>query len=199
MKGEVFRYSKGDLFSLNREPPYFNACVGKNGGPYNYYDYSYGYFFAARTVAENVIETQRNLDISVYPLFFLFRHAIELALKHMWQVTNYLLEREGSLYGHDLKFLWKRVELSMKEIDEFKKDGEIIDFLDELIDDIHKIDKSAEAFRFPESLDNNKFLQDRTHINIAVIYKLICDTDEVFGYLFRHKTCKWVEDFRNKT
>lgn len=90
-----------DSFSRQCEWSYPKS-VALLGGKYSAKELSDNYLYAAETLCSGV---QRN-DIEdykvVYPILFLFRHAIELRLKILLEK-----QRKKSVTGHDL---WKLVE-----------------------------------------------------------------------------------------
>lgn len=188
MKDWNLEYEIGDIFKWSREISDFNACVGTNGGPYTYTDYSRGYFFAARTVAEDVLQKRRNIDISIYPIFYLYRHAIELSLKSAVNFLSYYYNHEDArVTGHDLLKLWNETKNLVNKIDFLKEDRELITFLERALQDISRLDESAEVFRFPESKDRELYLQDQSHINILVLYQIMLKVENIFEYWFTYK------------
>lgn len=183
MKSEKLKYSKGDLFKREDQTAYFNACVGKNGGPYSYGDYCRGYFFAAKTLAEKVISERRNLDISIYPMFYSYRHAIELGLKQAWATNSYIDSGERNVIGgHNLNEIWKKLKPKLLALEEIE--NETIDLMDNIIGDVCELDNSAEEFRFPESLNQELYLQDKSIINIVALYETMEVAENVIEYWF---------------
>jgi hypothetical protein len=75
---------RGDLRDWNN-----NACL--RGG--DEYAYSEGYRRGAQLLVQEVGETARDQDFLVYPIVFLYRHHIELALKRIIRQVPYLIER----------------------------------------------------------------------------------------------------------
>jgi len=59
--------------------------------------YTEGYWRGARLLVEHVAEHARDQDFLVYPVIFLYRHHIELALKNLIMQAPYLIERELKL------------------------------------------------------------------------------------------------------
>ena len=68
-----------------------NACVGDNGGPYDFAAYGDGFFHAGFQIVEAIKQGEWTIDILVYPAVFNFRHGIELYIKHLTILTNRLL------------------------------------------------------------------------------------------------------------
>jgi hypothetical protein len=75
--------------------------------------YTEGYRRGARLLVEHVMERQRDQDYLVYPVIFLYRHHIELALKNIIRHTPYIIDRplteaeEKHLGKHRLDLLWQ--------------------------------------------------------------------------------------------
>lgn len=188
MEDVNLNYTKGDLFKSDVAISKFNACVGSNGGPYNYIDYSYGYFSSAKILAEKTLTTEMGMDLSIYPLVFLYRHAIELSLKNviyfLWELNAH--ERK-IIKSHNIIELWKSAKQMLQETRELKEDKEIIAFVDKFLQDISDLDSTAEVFRFPETKRRELHLQDRSHINIYVLYSLMNKLERIFKYWFEYK------------
>jgi hypothetical protein len=47
-----------------------NACVGENGGPYDFFDYALGYFKGAMAIARAAERRELPVDIAVYPMVY---------------------------------------------------------------------------------------------------------------------------------
>lgn len=183
MKFKKLKYNKGDLFKRENSITQFNACIGKNGGPYSYGDYCRGYFFAAKTLAEKVISERRNLDISIYPMFYSYRHAIELGLKQIWASNSYMTDGERTVIGgHSLREIWKKLKPKLFALEEIE--NETVSLMDDIIEDVCELDHSAEEFRFPESLNKKLYLQDKSLVNIVTLYETMEVTENVIEYWF---------------
>lgn len=89
-----------------------NACLGFTH-PGDYTGYTEGYRRGARLLVEHVNERARDQDYLVYPIFFLYRHHVELALKRLLRTAPYLVDRlhtesETKHLGmHRLDLLWQ--------------------------------------------------------------------------------------------
>jgi hypothetical protein len=161
------RYKHNDLFRPvpNSE---LNACVGTNGGPYDFEHYAIGYFLAGRQVAAAALADQLQIDLFVYPLVFLYRHAIELALKHLVTVLPPLYGEEGRYQAtHQLLDNWTVVRGYLERRADFGRAASIPAF-EAILRDFIDLDAKGEAFRFPEERAGVPFLQSTTHINVEV-------------------------------
>lgn len=177
-------YKENDLFRSSKNFR-MNACVGKNGGPYNYSDYSRGYFDAGKRLVESAHKDPFFLDVLVYPLVYLYRHAIELGLKHMSKVLPILLDEVGDIkFSHDLKSSWIAVSQLLKKMPDELNNEETMSFINKVILDFCQFDPNGETFRFPEDRKGSLFLQDSCIINIAVFGKIAIDVGSIFEYWF---------------
>lgn len=102
-----------------------------------------GYWEGAGLLLKHVTSaSQADACTLVYPIFFLYRHAIELSLK---RIIFGMEEPEG---GHDLNKLWKRAE---PVINRLPKAG-IRSNQDEarrFIAELSKLDSTSQTFRYP--------------------------------------------------
>ena len=147
-----------------------NACVGRNGGPYGLTDYASGYMKGGRRIANSLMENSISQDTVVYPLVFVYRHAIELYLK---QLTECLLRIAG-LVGkpcqtHNLADNWSLIKpLIVAHATSFDPDAILIPLVDAVISDLIEIDPDGQAFRYPHARTGSRFLQETSLINIKV-------------------------------
>ncbi len=104
---------KGDLLFRGDLPDWWcNACLNvMHGG--DDLGYTEGYRRGAQHLVQYVIDNQTDQDFLVYPILFLYRHHIELALKRILRRAPYLIDRnltaaeEKHLGQHRLDRLWQ--------------------------------------------------------------------------------------------
>lgn len=75
-----------------------NACVGTNGGPYDFSSYGEGFFYAAFYNIEAIIDGKWTLDLLVYPICFNFRHGIELYIKHFIVLSGWFFDESAAAF-----------------------------------------------------------------------------------------------------
>lgn len=189
------------LFQPNEDARY-NAAVGLNGGPYGFGDYSLGYFDSAERLFKSIQENWVNIDVLVYPLTFLYRHAVELGLKHMvrelavlrgeaaqvnlnhrlldnWQIVRDNLHLLGNINYRDAVRLWSDNQIDLEE-----SNDEIIAMLDNAIRDLSMIDESSMVFRYPEDRAGGLYLQDVGVINVLELVARMMFTHNIFQIWF---------------
>ena len=110
---------------------------------------------------EHVIEHQRNQDYLVYPIIFLYRHHIELALKNIIRRTPYLLDRpltqaeENHLHKHRVDLLWQNLRPLINAIGKTAGWGPFdpadLEGIDDYIAQLSAMDPDSYAFRYTRS------------------------------------------------
>ncbi|NWJ40810.1 MAG: hypothetical protein HXX12_07545 [Geothrix sp.] len=188
-------YKTNDLFSVGSNY-HLNACVGTNGGPYDFRDYAHGYFLAGKRLLESLRQDYSYVDTLVYPLTFLLRHAIELSLKGLARDLSTLHKTEGQIkLTHRLADNWAIVrDMLQLDQDVFDEDRKLIPFLDKVLKDYLEFDPSGEVFRFPEDRNGALFLQDASIINVEVFGSILEEVAEIIEYWFYQ-----VEDLRRQS
>jgi hypothetical protein len=72
---------KGDILFDAGSDWWHNACVGWSRD--QWMGYAEGYKLAADLLVQHVVDTRSKQDFLVYPIVFLYRQALEVALKHL--------------------------------------------------------------------------------------------------------------------
>lgn len=176
------KYKENELLGPGKEWQY-NACVGHNGGPYGYNDLAYGYFFAGKKLTDSVLDDTYNLDVLIYPIIYVFRHAIELSLKYFSiELARIFSEKNGAKFNHNLLDNWTIVKKYLVMIKEFDSGCGLIVEIEKILINFNEIDAKGEVFRFPESKGGDYYLKDINLINIKEFYKKMERVSEVFSY-----------------
>jgi hypothetical protein len=163
-------FKENELFrSIPRHP--LNACVGNNGGPYDLFDYSAGYFRGTRILLSAMSE-QRNsvrIDTLVYPICFNFRHAIELYIKYMVTDLSTALQLEKKFrFDHTILKNWETAKQLAKDATLPAEEDEI-DFFDQTVAAVSEVDPNGQIFRYPETIKGDQHLAEWSHINLKVV------------------------------
>jgi hypothetical protein len=152
------------LFKLGTDMS-VNACINWRSPDWNLY--ATGYKTAADMLATHVVERRNRQDTLVYPILFLYRQYVELAVKEIIRSGLVYLERDrGTPQHHDLGQLWAQAEKLLDEIcpgdsvRELKETGRIIK-------ELNSVDPQADAFRYPVNKKGEQSLQGIRHIDIG--------------------------------
>jgi hypothetical protein len=161
-------FRQNDLFrGLQNHLSRLNACVGNNGGPYDLYDYAWGYFEGTRLLLADAKAPGATIDVLVYPICFNFRHAVELYVKYVIADLS-RVQGTGQQYQprHSLLRNWKKAKKLLKAIDHTADDAALFE---EVVRHIEEVDPTGQTFRYPESIKYDQHLKDWPSINLAVV------------------------------
>lgn len=163
------RYAHNMLFrpgpNLN-----LNACVGENGGPYDFAAYGEGFFHAGFEIIEAINRGAWTIDILIYPAVFDFRHGIELYLKHFTILANRLLDSDETMKkGHGIMQNWEELKGLFVRMSNPFFDPTEIDVVHDILEDVVSIDATGQVFRYPEDNRGRPHLEDIAIINAEVL------------------------------
>lgn len=144
--------------------------------------YAKGYTLAANRLTNFLLETPHFSDYEAYPIVFLYRHALELSLKHIiyrsvkLSILNYNEDIDEKLKNtHDLICLSEMVEKLLVAL--FPKEEWVSDFVSRVsticIEFTH-LDPKSDAYRYP--IDRNGYsstVQHRT-VNLRALGESMC-------------------------
>lgn len=179
---KLFKYKENDLFRGSTNW-HLNACVGDNGGPWDYRDYAQGYFLSAKRLVDGLRDNPRLIDILIYPIAYNYRHAIELSLKDL-SIRLPRLFGKGKIFEftHKLFDNWKIIREYLSEDPDLSAEGELISNVEAIINDFVEIDPAGQVFRFPEDKAGNQHLKEYSVINVDVLGKALDNVGEIFEY-----------------
>lgn len=113
--------------------------------------YAVGYLRAARLLWREGDQERSDLDVLLYPIGLLYRHAIELTLKQIGFEANRLLgEDQRFLATHNLSKLWARCRGAYARA---FKDASHLDSFDRTIAALQRLDPNGMTFRYPVDRD----------------------------------------------
>jgi hypothetical protein len=153
--------SKEDILFRDGLPDSWNnACVNVTWGD-DQHGYTEGYRRGARLLVEYVTEQQRDQDYLVYPIIFLYRHHIELALKNLIRQAPYVIDRPLSmtetqhLDRHRLDLLWQDFKPMFADVCKAAGWGKLNaadeEGIDNYIRQFTALDQESFSFRYPRS------------------------------------------------
>ena len=143
-----------------------NACISNPGKPMSgkpmvatvqFWEIGSHYMRAADALVNNAVEDRSVLDVYVFPLIFLYRHAVEIFLKDLlWQSHYLACGKKGfitdkSFKTHDLLKLWQQLKGNCQKVlgADFPLIPDDVKLLEEFFAQIQKHDPGPDAFRFP--------------------------------------------------
>lgn len=139
------------------------ACV--NFSSEGWIGYVGGYLRGADALADMALNIRGKRDYLVYPAIFLYRHYVELQLKHLFLLLLDHEERSESLpKTHCLRNLWGIVRKGLQEVDD--QPG-LFDAVEGMIHEFQTLDPRSDAFRYPVNPSGNASLpRTLRHLNL---------------------------------
>ncbi len=158
-----------------------NACV--NYAFDDLYAYAEGYKRAGDILTgELAAHPTHGLDFVVYPLVFLYRHAIELQLKGVIRDGRRLLRLEAvsgkEIQHHGLEKLWELARPILEEVWP-EADTCCLDRIAKVVHDLAKADPDSQAFRYDRDRKGNRTKPRLSHVNIERFRRLSRDAYEL--------------------
>ncbi|QKJ89256.1 hypothetical protein PMPD1_4357 (plasmid) [Paramixta manurensis] len=153
-----------DLFTGDSDS-HNNACL--NYQPGTALAYAEGYRLAADILTAHIENTSRDQDTLVYPVLFLYRHHLELAMKYLIRLCRQLVaepEQYGT-DGHDLNRLWEQARKIVRDADETFP-AKNFSLTGALVKQFVRADSRSTAFRYDLTRENGPSLPEITHINL---------------------------------
>jgi hypothetical protein len=171
---------------------WFNACVGWKRN--QWFGYAEGYRRAADLLVQHIADTQRDQDFLIYPIVFLYRQAVEVALKHLIWIGAQLLDKQPELPKHHrLVPLWRQCRPIIEQVwpDGPKQD---LDAVGAVLDQFEARDPVSTVFRYPVtkegwvSLSGNERIDLRNFAEVANrVFSLLDACANGFREYLQHK------------
>ena len=163
-----YKYEPNSLFRAGPCPT-LNACVGTNGGPYDFGAYGEGFFEGGFQIINAIKRGGWTIDLLIYPAAFSFRHGIELYLKHMVHLFDDIAKSGGYTKTHTLQDNWSAFERQALASKHEAFDQLELSIVKDIIDDFCNIDPTGQVFRYPEDIKGNQHLIGLGVINVEVL------------------------------
>ena len=173
--------TKNPLFGPGKNPN-LNACVGNNGGPYDFSSYADGFFFAAFYNIENAAEGRWTIDLLIYPICFNLRHGLELYIKHLIVLGARFLGEDSEAFQptHKLTDNWMKWKAIVARLPKHSIEPTTLRVAQAAIDNFVAIDPTGQAFRYPEDLAKRVHLIGVPVINIETLYDEMKKLQDIF-------------------
>jgi hypothetical protein len=153
---------------------HYNACVNNFAQYWRLGDY---YVRAADALIEDALNDTSLLDVYVLPVCFLYRHAVELLLKHLLWQSHYLAHAKKKLKmkTHKLSGLWQELSANAQAVlgPAFPLSGQDKIVLDQFLCGIEEHDSGSYAFRYPFDLKGKRSHPTLIHVNFRSLYESV--------------------------
>jgi hypothetical protein len=142
--------------------------------------YAEGFFEAGEELAQSCLANRGKVDFKFYPLLFLYRHGIELALKQLirWQAEfSGTALKPGQPKGHDNLALWAMIDQTCEC---FFEDGlhqpdfpfqvaYSVEEVSAILEDIETLAAGGFGFRYPKNIAGEVLLADTDSLCVKTV------------------------------
>lgn len=117
------------------------------------YGYVEGYAWAARSVYQEALRLAKSPECAVFPLAFLWRHHVELAMKWVIALGRQAdPDDDGKVSeGHDLLRLWTQCRKYIEPMGPPEDDGTLAN-VEFTLAQFHRLDPKGNGWRYPVAL-----------------------------------------------
>lgn len=173
---DLFEAERGDPLSITK----INRGCGKD-------PFIHGYFTAALQLAEAIRDNRSPPDTVIFPVVFMFRHALELTFKELLYGFVYEVEREHrEIGGHQLKPLWEELQPFFRDYSYHGENSEgywaAREWMPILVEVLHEMDPDGQHARyeitnsvFRKGIPTKPTMARYPSINLRVLAALISD------------------------
>ena len=176
---DMSQYKAGSLFEAPRSDQFHEqmACIGTNGGPYEFDAFAFGYFDAARRLRDSIDADDTLIDVLLYPMAFLYRQGLELSIKHLIYFLSEFYGGGGPKLRHGLLDNWRTARDLLETHATHNPYGELnasqLDGIELLITDFDGFDPNSFVFRYPESKSREVYIQGFSRIDVAKLNSIM--------------------------
>ena len=163
--------SAGDVIFQSAANGWDNAClhIGVDG----WLTYALGYKEAADRLVEQLEAQRRHQDLLVYPIVYLYRHYLEVAIKGLVRQAQTLLGNSVEIPAkHTIADLWTTCSALLERVspgDSVEEQRQI----GRLLREFATVDPTSTAFRYPVDLKGNQSLSGIRHIDLPNVRDVI--------------------------
>lgn len=138
------------------------------------------------------------LDTYIFPIIFLYRHCIEISIKHIYMRCFGEIPKGG----HDLVILWDKIENNIinkiltsedfiEQVKQYKKhfiewnfNGINFAELRKLINELQGFDNKADVWRYLLSKEGELYFTDSQFVDYTIIQERIDNLYEILDYIY---------------
>lgn len=132
--------------------------------------YVRGYRVAADRLVEHALAERSDRDFLIYPILFLYRQFLELALKEVIKYALMLSDETPAQPGnhHRLERLWNQVEELMPKVSDGSLE-EHVAVIRNAVQQFESLDPTSQLFRYPEKNDGRPVQYPVERVNLPTL------------------------------
>lgn len=159
----------------------WNACLRNYMG---FAELARYYLESANALIDRTVDDTSKLDVYIYSAVFLYRHSVELLLKELIWMSNFILGKGKTFpQHHKLMDLWRSLKNNATSLltSDFPLSGEEVQYVEKTIEEIIKYDPESDAFRYPFDKKMQRPHSDVYQVNVKSLYERFNQIHEYFG------------------
>lgn len=165
-----------DIFQAQKDW-YHNACLSNH---MTVAELGRHYRESANALVLQMVADRGLLDVYVHSAVFLYRQSLELTLKELVWMSEFLLHgKKRFLMHHRILDLWQLAMANSTALlpGSFPLTREESECVDRLIRQLHKHDPQSDAFRYPYDKKMKKTHPDVAHVNVRLLHDRCNEAD----------------------
>jgi hypothetical protein len=158
----------------------FNSQLLVNGPQFDRYALGY------RLVADTVVDSLRGSmgHVVVFPVCYLYRHYLELKIKHLTSLAKFVLNEEHTfLTGHELGDLWKECRPLLEKMMPDRSKA-VFDTVGNCVDAFASFDFEGEYSRYPEDVQGRAWKQSVKDLSLQRMQDAISDVADLLDTFY---------------
>ncbi len=179
---------------------HYNICSSFSKNPKRDFGfYAKGYLNAANSLTNDLIQRENYADYEGYPIFFLYRHALELEIKNIiyWciELSNFSDKQlsYGAIYeSHQLLSLSETMMQFLKAI-EGKQNSSLkeVEKVLEISKNITKLDPGSYSYRYPVNKQGNESTEKDQTFNLKLLKDDVNDCIRILDFTYDYLSTKY--------
>lgn len=179
---------------------HYNICSSFSKNPKRDFTvYAKGYLNAANSLTNDLVQRENYADYEGYPIFFLYRHALELGIKNIiyWciELSNFSDKQlsYGAIYeSHQLLNLSETMMQFLKAI-EGKQNSSLneVEKVLEISKTITKLDPGSYSYRYPVNKQGNESTEKNQTFNLKLLSDDVNDCIRILDFTYDYLSTKY--------
>ncbi|MEJ6529328.1 hypothetical protein [Exiguobacterium sp. USCH10] len=165
---------------------YYQSVVGYSYSRVKFYPYVKAYTESAEYLYDRMSKNSNLNEILFIPMCYLYRNAIELAMKEiLFEECSYSFQEAIGLLNakkHSILALWNSIKSDIIKHAQAPEEDTTLVSVEKYINQLHNIDGQADKFRYPTDKFMNLHFRSSKKLDIENVYNFF---DELANFLSR--------------
>jgi len=172
-----------DQTIFNSSGSKYDACLQNYMG---FSQLAWYYLRTANALIEITFSDSSKLDVYVYAAVFLYRHSVELRLKDLIWMSNFILGK-GKVFPkkHNLIELWQCLKNNATSLlnSDFPLSRDNVRYVEKTLKELTKYDPESDGFRYPFDKKMERTHPDVNHVDVRSLREQFNQIYECLGQI----------------